>query len=178
MSPGEHRRAIRRALRRLLSRRPPAKVEAAFFIAVLLAVSAAVLWDARRTASENASSTATNLVALRHEQTSTEFHMTDFALRTAKQRLERETFAQDDPGFRADLTAMRQDLDYLRALFVIGPDGFITHDTDYPDTPRVSLADRSYFRQHRDNPGLSRSEERRIGKECVSTCRSRWSPYH
>src|SRR3546814_11075457 len=24
----------------------------------------------------------------------------------------------------------------------------------------------------------SRSEERRVGKECVSTCRSRWSPYH
>src|SRR3546814_4525572 len=27
--------------------------------------------------------------------------------------------------------------------------------------------------QHR-----GRSEERRVGKECVSTCRSRWSPYH
>src|SRR3546814_12353661 len=23
-----------------------------------------------------------------------------------------------------------------------------------------------------------RSEERRVGTECVSTCRSRWSPYH
>src|SRR3546814_3790935 len=34
------------------------------------------------------------------------------------------------------------------------------------------------------NPNLvgnilnKRSEERRVGKECVSTCRSRWSPYH
>src|SRR3546814_2542802 len=27
-------------------------------------------------------------------------------------------------------------------------------------------------------PPVSRSEERRVGKECVSTCRSRWSPYH
>src|SRR3546814_3919543 len=26
--------------------------------------------------------------------------------------------------------------------------------------------------------GLPRSEERRVGKECVSTCRSRWSPYN
>src|SRR3546814_13992158 len=26
--------------------------------------------------------------------------------------------------------------------------------------------------------GPYRSEERRVGKECVSTCRSRWSPYH
>src|SRR3546814_4505824 len=25
---------------------------------------------------------------------------------------------------------------------------------------------------------FKRSEERRVGKECVSTCRSRWSPYH
>src|SRR3546814_17541752 len=25
---------------------------------------------------------------------------------------------------------------------------------------------------------FTRSEERRVGKECVSTCRSRWSPYH
>src|SRR3546814_6373776 len=30
------------------------------------------------------------------------------------------------------------------------------------------------------SPGaqVERSEERRVGKECVSTCRSRWSPYH
>src|SRR3546814_12363291 len=27
-------------------------------------------------------------------------------------------------------------------------------------------------------PCVFRSEERRVGKECVSTCRSRWSPYH
>src|SRR3546814_14681250 len=28
-------------------------------------------------------------------------------------------------------------------------------------------------------PGAEcRSEERRVGKECVSKCRSRWSPYH
>src|SRR3546814_5089225 len=27
-------------------------------------------------------------------------------------------------------------------------------------------------------PVKLRSEERRVGKECVSTCRSRWSPYH
>src|SRR3546814_6338131 len=28
------------------------------------------------------------------------------------------------------------------------------------------------------NEVLRRSEERRVGKESVSTCRSRWSPYH
>src|SRR3546814_2786867 len=29
-----------------------------------------------------------------------------------------------------------------------------------------------------DSDIVVRSEERRVGKECVSTCRSRWSPYH
>src|SRR3546814_14833027 len=31
---------------------------------------------------------------------------------------------------------------------------------------------------HRAGQGNHRSEESRVGKECVSTCRSRWSPYH
>src|SRR3546814_10820049 len=29
-----------------------------------------------------------------------------------------------------------------------------------------------------DQEAMLRSEERRVGKECVSTCRSRWAPYH
>src|SRR3546814_10467582 len=48
-----------------------------------------------------------------------------------------------------------------------------------PDVAPQRLAERS------DNPALqwfssqpARSEERRVGKECVSPCRSRWSPYH
>src|SRR3546814_11021630 len=35
----------------------------------------------------------------------------------------------------------------------------------------TEVAMREFFR-------AIRSEERRVGKECVSTCRSRWSPYH
>src|SRR3546814_15296416 len=31
---------------------------------------------------------------------------------------------------------------------------------------------------HRDHMVMLRSEESRVGKECVSTCRSRWSPYN
>src|SRR3546814_6905768 len=33
-------------------------------------------------------------------------------------------------------------------------------------------------RDFSNSPPRTRSEERRVGKECVSTCRSRWSPYH
>src|SRR3546814_7449643 len=32
--------------------------------------------------------------------------------------------------------------------------------------------------RHGIDTGYFRSEERRVGKECVSTCRSRWSAYH
>src|SRR3546814_3328825 len=35
-----------------------------------------------------------------------------------------------------------------------------------------------YGLSDRETEILRRSEERRVGKECVSTCRSRWSPYH
>src|SRR3546814_20145908 len=36
----------------------------------------------------------------------------------------------------------------------------------------------SDYRPRFEGKLLIRSEERRVGKECVSTCRSRWSPYH
>src|SRR3546814_12348819 len=44
-------------------------------------------------------------------------------------------------------------------------------------TPLPSCATPSCARAGRGSP-CGRSEERRVGKECVSTCRSRWSPYH
>ena len=36
--------------------------------------------------------------------------------------------------------------------------------------------DKSLYRNQAQN--LKRSEERRVGKECLRLCRSRWSPYH
>src|SRR3546814_15266657 len=46
----------------------------------------------------------------------------------------------------------------------------------------TDVYDVAFNRRHRPNRFVgqlepSRSEERRVGKECVSTCRSRWSPY-
>src|SRR3546814_4723918 len=53
------------------------------------------------------------------------------------------------------------------------------------DVCSSDLADRPRRALRPENPPDSRacapafrSEERRVGKECVSTCRSRWSPYH
>src|SRR3546814_3629667 len=41
--------------------------------------------------------------------------------------------------------------------------------------PEIGLPNPTGSIQRLEEP---RSEERRVGKECVSTCRSRWSPYH
>src|SRR3546814_18476123 len=54
--------------------------------------------------------------------------------------------------------------------------------TTPPNPPRIHRAP-PRPRPHPQARGRSprcrrRSEERRVGKECVSTCRSRWSPYH
>src|SRR3546814_12567323 len=46
---------------------------------------------------------------------------------------------------------------------------------------RVAVANRydaSYVPDKPRQYQTKRSDERRVGKECVSTCRSRWSPYH
>src|SRR3546814_6602829 len=42
-----------------------------------------------------------------------------------------------------------------------------------PDSPATAEGDRAIAADR-----CARSEERRVGKECVSTCRYRWSPYH
>src|SRR3546814_11281232 len=49
-----------------------------------------------------------------------------------------------------------------------------------PVTYVVDPSDPSLLIAHTggDETDESRSEERRVGKECVSTCSSRWSPYH
>src|SRR3546814_5944892 len=53
----------------------------------------------------------------------------------------------------------------------------IDMDPDHPLTRHLSVA---YWKggDEEVEQYLYRSEERRVGKECVSTCRSRWSPYH
>ena len=58
------------------------------------------------------------------------------------------------PAYRATMIERLKNLPYVRAFYVVGPDGYITHDTDYPATPRVSLADRPYFQAHVANSDL------------------------
>src|SRR3546814_14203218 len=71
----------------------------------------------------------------------------------------------------------------LRVVGVLQPKGQSGWGGDADDVIMVPLE--SARRRLSGTVGLSadgvqqiRSEERRVGKECVSTCRSRWSPYH
>src|SRR3546814_12872555 len=49
---------------------------------------------------------------------------------------------------------------------------------DARQIPGCPLPPATGGKAHRCPVRRLRSEERRVGKECVSTCRSRWSPYH
>src|SRR3546814_8351460 len=53
----------------------------------------------------------------------------------------------------------------------------VTHAGDVEKTVRLVGTADDILADPLAGIGL-RSEERRVGKECVSTCRSRWSPYH
>src|SRR3546814_15673029 len=70
---------------------------------------------------------------------------------------------------RAPLS-FRRPIRFLRAaapfVLLAGGAWFYTQHGGWQDQPRTRVSQ------------ATRSEERRVGKECVSTCRSRWSPYH
>src|SRR3546814_5806416 len=51
-------------------------------------------------------------------------------------------------------------------------------DAPLLEADRMGMIDEVRVHQHLAPRAEQRSEERRVGKECVSTCRSRWSPYH
>ena len=51
-------------------------------------------------------------------------------------------------------------------------------DTDFDDLFQWFSDNDIEVKNEDDDVDLMRSEERRVGKECLRLCRSRWSPYH
>jgi PAS domain S-box-containing protein len=125
----------------------------ALWIAVVLVVTLALQRE-RQQALQQAQEQAQSLSAVLEENTARTFDTVDVVLTGLAESLSQQAVGRHDPQLRA---TMRQRLQYLptvRALFVLGPDGRILHDTDFPRTPDVSLADRPYFRQYLENPQL------------------------
>src|SRR3546814_15548922 len=86
----------------------------------------------------------------------------DLAIVEARLMVADVPFARGDPG----------PLGERARLFVIA--GIVGDDGD----ALFLQLQRNRFPDAAAAAGDDRSEERRVGKECVSTCRSRWSPYH
>src|SRR3546814_18811524 len=75
-----------------------------------------------------------------------------------------------------------QPRDYPRSRWLVGPSlCCFTVGADPPQCSRftfpIEKVTRRFDLSHRKH-AEPRSEDRRVGKECVSTCRSRLSPYH
>lgn len=62
--------------------------------------------------------------------------------------------AKHDRQFQDMMKRRLDDVPFVRAVFIIADDGWIIHDTDYPRTPGVALADREYFRAFQEDAQL------------------------
>ena len=116
-----------------------------------MAVFAAVtLWRERDQRVAGARRASAALVQVMEAHTARTFQTVDLMLAGIADTLNLGGIPRNDSRFRATMRARLVEVPYVRAIFVVGPDGRIIHDTDYPDTPDVSLADRDYFIRHRD----------------------------
>ena len=55
---------------------------------------------------------------------------------------------------------------------------FIERITQYTEYNVNIMDEKGIIIASKNTSRIGRSEERRVGKECASMCRSRWSPYH
>lgn len=130
---------------------------AAVWLLVAVVLGFAV-WQEREREIARARAAAAATTALMEAHTANTFQVVDLALQEVTRRIEGQAvWPRHDAGLRALMAERLDAMPYVRALYVIGPDGFIQHDTDYPKTPDVSLADRDYFQAHLKDPALVRS---------------------
>src|SRR3546814_15149083 len=73
------------------------------------------------------------------------------------------------PAFKGDVPYVIASVTLAEGARIMA--NVVTHD---PDGVHLGQKVRVFFDRVPDD----RSEERRVGKACVSTCRSRWAPYH
>ncbi|MFL6693270.1 MAG: hypothetical protein ACJ8GO_09945, partial [Ramlibacter sp.] len=125
-------------------------------LVVTLAVVVALLRE-RQLTMEQARDDAATLAAALEESTARTFDSVDVALVGLAAYFGERQLPRHDSRVRELMQAHLRHLPTARALFVVGPDGVVQHDTDYPSTPRVSLADRSYFRAFVQHPSLQHS---------------------
>ena len=128
---------------------------ALFLVLGILSLLAFETWRSHRAAREDAEHNVANLVKLLSEQTGRTIQSIDLSLQSvAAEAAGTPNLADNDPRFVADLRKRLSGLPYVRALFVVGADGFVSQSTSYPASPRTSLADRPYFAVQKDYPSV------------------------
>jgi signal transduction histidine kinase len=138
---------------------------------VIGALATIELWRSYHQATGAAERAVLGLAGLLAEQTERTIQAIDLSLIGMRDALRvAPNMPPNDPAYRATLTDRLKSLPYVRALLVVGPDGFVIHFTDDEPGPLVSLADRPYFQAHRDNPGL----DLHIGTPLLSRSRGLW----
>lgn len=135
----------------------PAVVVGLVFWLAALSVLVIALERERRQAMVHARQEVASLAAVVEENTARIFDSVDIALSGITVYLAARDVARDDPSVREVMRARLNYLPVVRSLFVIGPDGTILHDTDFPSTPRVSMANSEYFRQYLRDPRLQQA---------------------
>src|SRR3546814_1320898 len=93
-----------------------------------------------------------------------------------------QTLLFRSPGYEKLALVLREA--YLQAAKGKGAERH-ANDRPFHEQPMQAIADRRGIgfilgqvdKKTEEGQGM-RSDERRVGKECVSTCRYRWSPYH
>lgn len=137
-------------------------------VALLLAYE---LWRSYSAAREDVERNVSNLVHVMSEQVARTIQSVDVNLQDISGELATSPALPDnDPVFRTRLHKRLASMPFVRALFVIDRNGYISHDTDFPSTPRVSLADRDYFKIHKDSPSVGLH----IGRPLKSRSRGVW----
>src|SRR3546814_18808266 len=98
--------------------------------------------------------------------------MNSLGSRTMRAFIEAVEALDRDPDLRVVIVTGEGD-----RAFMGGADIFELSGLDPHSARDFILLVHGMSRALRDLPVPTRSEGRRVGKECVSTCRSRWSPY-
>jgi two-component system, NtrC family, sensor kinase len=119
------------------------------------ALVGALVIDGRRTAVERTQRSTAAFAVLVEEHTASTLSSIRLTLRAvADSYYLAPRPRKNDAEFRALMASRLRDVPYVRSIFIIGPDGRLIHDTDYPRTPDVPLADREYFRAHAEDPEM------------------------
>src|SRR5688500_2692163 len=98
-----------------------------------IAVVAVLVFDAQRNALSRAERSAEAMAQVMEEHTARASQSVGLTLAAIADAWRLARPAANDAAFRTLLRERLQDLPYVRAIFVIGPDGRIVHDTDYPN---------------------------------------------